>query len=173
MKPTTVEYWQNLAIANRKVAEDQFARIEQLERELAEARDTERLDKANVDLAVESARLRGLLSELVGAVDGMENLDEMDGEEFQTNSARLDAALEAARPHTEAALIAAPDAARMPVEIRLNPDGTLDEVCAPGVHLEQMSATSWFLSVGEVNLWLNSTGKITVTYEDNRSQKEG
>lgn len=56
------------------------------------------------------------------------------------------------------------------VEIRLNPDGTLDEVCAPGVHLEQMAGNSWFLSVGEVNLWLNAKGKITVTYEDNRKQ---
>ncbi len=64
------------------------------------------LRQANTDLGAESALLRDVLSELVEAVDGMDNLDEQDGVEFWKNSQRLDAAMEAARPHTEAALLA-------------------------------------------------------------------
>lgn len=63
------------------------------------------LEQANVDLATESATLRGVLSELVGAIEAMDNLDEMDGEVFQTNSAALDAAVEKAKPLTEAAML--------------------------------------------------------------------
>lgn len=67
------------------------------------------LEKANVDLATESAMLRGLLSDLVEAVDGMDDLDEMDGDEFTDASKRLALAVEAARPQTDAALLDSPD----------------------------------------------------------------
>ncbi len=63
------------------------------------------LEQANVDLATESATIRGVLSELVDAIEAMDNLDEMDGDVFQTNSAALDAAVERAKPFTEAALL--------------------------------------------------------------------
>lgn len=55
------------------------------------------------------------------------------------------------------------------VEIRTDPCGALDEVVSSGAHLEQMTDNSWFLSIGEVNVWLNAKGAITVTYEDNRA----
>jgi len=55
------------------------------------------------------------------------------------------------------------------VEIRTDPCGALDEVVSSGAHLEQMANNSWFLSIGEVNVWLNAKGKITATYEDNRT----
>jgi hypothetical protein len=52
-------------------------------------------------------------------------------------------------------------------EVRLNDDGTLDEVCGQGVdaHLEQMDAGHWFLTIGDVAVWLFSKRKITTTYE--------
>lgn len=63
------------------------------------------LEKANVDLATESALLRGMLSSLVQAVDDMQDTDEMDGPEFQEASDGLDAILAVARPYTEQALL--------------------------------------------------------------------
>lgn len=54
-------------------------------------------------------------------------------------------------------------------EIRLNDDGTLDEVCAPGFHLEQMDYNHWFLEIEvdgkAVAVWLHARGKITASYE--------
>jgi hypothetical protein len=65
----------------------------------------EELDRANVGLAEEVRVLRERLGNLVDAVDGCADMDEMDGPEFQVASKRLEAATEAARPHTEAALL--------------------------------------------------------------------
>ena len=54
-------------------------------------------------------------------------------------------------------------------EVRLNADGTLDEVCAPGFHLEQMDYNHWFLEIEiggkAVAVWLYARGKITANYE--------
>ena len=63
------------------------------------------IERANVDLAAESALLRFLLSSLVQAVDNTKDLDEMDGPEFQEASDGLDAIMTVARPHTEQALL--------------------------------------------------------------------
>lgn len=58
-----------------------------------------------------------------------------------------------------------------PPEIRLNDDGTLDEVVAFGAffHLEQMSGTGWWLCVEvggqRVDVRLNSRAKITAHYD--------
>ena len=46
------------------------------------------LEAANVDLAAESANLRVLLSALVDAVDGMDNLDEMCGRAYRLDIVR-------------------------------------------------------------------------------------
>ncbi len=62
------------------------------------------LEAANVGLATESAKLFGLIDALVIAADGMESIDSMD-EEYAPALARLDAAVEAARPFTEKAMI--------------------------------------------------------------------
>lgn len=40
------------------------------------------------------------------------------------------------------------------LEVRLNSDGSLDEVVAPGFHLEQMSDTGWWMRI--------SSGKLAV-----------
>lgn len=53
-------------------------------------------------------------------------------------------------------------------EIRLNPDGSLDEVCAPGFHLEQMSGTHWWMNINGVHVNLHSKGKIKATVIDDR-----
>jgi hypothetical protein len=58
-----------------------------------------------------------------------------------------------------------------PPEVRLNPDGTLDEIVASGasVHLEQMAGNKWWLEVEaggkRVSVWLTAKGKIGVYYE--------
>lgn len=70
----------------------------------AAVKDAERLDKANTELAQESCILRLVLGELVDAVNGTNDLDEMDGEEYQTASKRLDDAMAKAIPHTEEAI---------------------------------------------------------------------
>ena len=58
------------------------------------------------------------------------------------------------------------------VEIRLNDDGTLDEVVGGlGVHLEQMSPTHWWLAIydgsrdGRVTVNFHARGKITANVE--------
>jgi len=53
------------------------------------------------------------------------------------------------------------------VEIRLNEDGTLDELVGRGAdaHLEQMSGKGWWLIIGNVAVYLGSTKKIRATYE--------
>lgn len=57
-------------------------------------------------------------------------------------------------------------------EVRLNEDGTLDEIAHPAAHLEQMDHNHWFLEVGpngnSVAIWLHAKGKITATYEHRR-----
>lgn len=50
-------------------------------------------------------------------------------------------------------------------EIRLDDRGELDEVCAPGGHLERMDRQAWFLELGDVAVWLRASHRITVTYE--------
>ena len=58
-----------------------------------------------------------------------------------------------------------------PIEIRLKPDGTLDEVCCEGFHLEKMDRNAWFMSVErdgkQIAVWLraNSRGKIGAHWE--------
>jgi hypothetical protein len=71
---------------------------------------------------------------------------------------------------TQAASVAAEPVVIGESEIRLNDDGNLDEIVANNVpvHLEQMDKDHWFLSIGEIQLWLTSKKKITVYYEDNR-----
>ncbi|MDR3736077.1 MAG: hypothetical protein P4L10_11140 [Acidobacteriaceae bacterium] len=56
-------------------------------------------------------------------------------------------------------------------EIRLNDDGTLDEIVAKDdfFHLEQMDGNCWWLSVQrdgqQVDVWLRARGKITAHFE--------
>lgn len=57
------------------------------------------------------------------------------------------------------------------IEIRHNPDGTIDEIIADGrFHLEQMASGLWFVSLTvdgtEYALFLGSSRKITATFED-------
>ena len=61
--------------------------------------------------------------------------------------------------------------------VRLNDDGTLDEVCGSGsFHLEQMDTNHWWMcienSAGEVHVWLHAKGKITASHELNASPPE-
>lgn len=56
-----------------------------------------------------------------------------------------------------------PEVAR--AEVRLNDDGTLDEVVCRGDQLEQMDYNHWFLSMGDVAVWLHAKGTITASYE--------
>ena len=56
------------------------------------------------------------------------------------------------------------------IEIRRNPDGSLDEIVAPGFHLEQMSDTHWWMEIGEglhVHLYAKR-GTIRANVEDER-----
>lgn len=63
-------------------------------------------------------------------------------------------------------------------EVRLNDDGTLDEVVAEGaaVHLEQMSGTDWCLNVytgrNLLQVWLNSPRKIKARYAQSERPSE-
>ena len=61
-----------------------------------------------------------------------------------------------------------------PLEVRRNADGSLDEVVArcADVHLEQMHGRGWFLSVGDVKVWLESGRAIHATVEDERPAEE-
>ena len=65
---------------------------------------------------------------------------------------------------------AAPTAPKQPPEVRLNEDGTLDEVVGIGAfHLEQMSDGHWWMSIansaGQVTVSLTTRGTIKATYE--------
>jgi len=53
------------------------------------------------------------------------------------------------------------------VEIRRNPDGSLDEIVASGaaVHLEQMDHDEWCLIVNNVRVFLCSRDGITATVD--------
>lgn len=55
------------------------------------------------------------------------------------------------------------------IEVRLNDDGTLDEVCSPNVHVEQLDYNHWFVEVivggKSVAVWFHAKGKIAATYE--------
>lgn len=61
---------------------------------------------------------------------------------------------------------------KLPLEIRLNPDRSLDEVVCENayVHLEQMDSGHWWLRVvhdrsgKSVNVDLTARGKITATF---------
>lgn len=57
-------------------------------------------------------------------------------------------------------------------EVRLNDDKTLDEVVCRGDQLEQMDFNHWFLSLGDVAVWLHAKGKITATYERREMRHE-
>lgn len=67
--------------------------------------------------------------------------------------------------------------ARLRPEVRLNSDGTLDEVCTPTVHLEQMDYNHWFLEAemngAAVAVWLHAKGKIKATYEYRDTKPHG
>lgn len=55
----------------------------------------------------------------------------------------------------------------MTTEVRLNKDGSLDEVVGSGpFQLEQMDDGCWFLELGSVAVFLNARGKITATVEE-------
>ncbi len=59
------------------------------------------------------------------------------------------------------------------IEIRNNEDGSLDEVCAPGFHLEQMDSNKWWMCIddpsgGRVHVWLCAKGKIGGSIYDER-----
>lgn len=62
---------------------------------------------------------------------------------------------------------------KLPLEIRLNPNGTLDEVVCENayVHLERVNNAEWSLRVMDdktgksVNVWLVARGKIMATIE--------
>jgi hypothetical protein len=66
-------------------------------------------------------------------------------------------------------------ATRETPEVRLNEDGTLDEIAHPAAHLEQMDYNHWFLEVGpngdSVAVWLRAKGKIEATFEYRRSDR--
>jgi hypothetical protein len=59
--------------------------------------------------------------------------------------------------------------------VRLNSDGTLDEVCAPGFHLEQLDYNHWFMEIdvggNAVAVYLHAKGKINANYEHRRTKK--
>jgi len=83
-------------------------KAERAEAECAALRkDAERvaeLEGYNVGLAEEVRVVRNALDDLVDAIDGSSDMDEMDGPEYQVAQERLDSALAAARPHTEKAI---------------------------------------------------------------------
>ena len=59
-----------------------------------------------------------------------------------------------------------PEYVQREAEVRLNDNGTLDEVVTKdGDQLEQMDFNHWFLQIGDVAVWLWAKGKITATYE--------
>lgn len=62
------------------------------------------LDTYNVGLADEVRIVRGKLDDLVDAIDGSADMDEMDGPEYKVSQDELEKALIAARPHTEKAI---------------------------------------------------------------------
>lgn len=97
----------------KQLAKERVARL----REQQSATSSEGLTSANVALANESAKLRGLLSELVEAGDAFDNRDDIPAAAEEAAQQRWDKALEAARPFTEEALLqpsAAPAARRTP-----------------------------------------------------------
>ena len=54
----------------------------------------------------------------------------------------------------------------MQAEIRLNDDGSLDEVVGVGeFHLEQMDDGHWWMQLGDVHVHLTARGKITANVE--------
>jgi len=61
------------------------------------------------------------------------------------------------------------------VEIRLNEDGSLDEIVGEGkFHLEQMDSDIWFLELDSVGLLLETDtgGRITATPRDYNAWSE-
>lgn len=63
------------------------------------------LDDANTSLADENCRMRLALMDLIDAIDGCEDLDEMDGLEFNLSQERLEKAMATARPFHEKELL--------------------------------------------------------------------
>lgn len=59
------------------------------------------------------------------------------------------------------------------IEIRCNADESLDEVCAANFHLEQMSATHWWMAIddarGSVHVNLHSKATIKAFVDDERA----
>lgn len=54
------------------------------------------------------------------------------------------------------------------IEIRNNADGTLDEIVAPGFHLEQMADGHWWMEIGGVHVNLHSKKPIEAIVNDER-----
>ncbi len=81
---------------------------------------------------------------------------------------KLDAAkLDEARAHI-AARLSEQGAGGGGVEVRNNPDGSLDEIVGQGLfHLEQMDTNRWWMSLGPHGVWLGAKGKITARVELN------
>ena len=63
------------------------------------------LDKANASLADDNCRMRLALMELIDAIEGCDNLDEMDGDTFNLAQERLEKAMAVARPFHENELL--------------------------------------------------------------------
>ena len=94
---------------NDKPYEHLLSRIRELAMErsdsLAKARcRIAELEGYNVGLADEVRVVRNALDDLVDAIDGSADMDEMDGREYKVAQDCLEAAIAAARPHTEAAI---------------------------------------------------------------------
>lgn len=52
-----------------------------------------------------------------------------------------------------------------PARVDLDDRGELDEVAAPGGHIERLDSGHWFVEVGDVAVWLHSSRPITPSYE--------
>lgn len=61
-----------------------------------------------------------------------------------------------------------------PTELRFHDDGSLDEVVGRNVdaHLEQMDKGHWFLTIGDVAVWLYSKKRITASFEKRPLESE-
>ena len=70
----------------------------------AQRRQVAELEGYNVGLADEVRIVRNALDDLVDAIDGSSDMDEMDGPEYKVAQDCLEEAVAKARPHTEAAI---------------------------------------------------------------------
>lgn len=58
----------------------------------------------------------------------------------------------------------------MTVDIRRNPDGSVDEILADGydVHIEQMDGCRYWMQIGNDVFWFESTRKISLRHTETR-----